>query len=86
LRIVLAAILGCACSRWLPAAELGRLEGTVRDGSQAVVPGTLVSSIQEETGFQFVATASGNGNSTSPCPPATTTSPPAGWGFARCLA
>ena len=61
MRIVLAAILGCACSRWLPAAELGRLEGTVRDGSQAVVPGTLVSSIQEETGFQFVATASGNG-------------------------
>jgi len=61
LRIVLAAMLGCAWLPWLTAAELGRLEGTVRDGSQAVVPGALVSSIQEETGFQFVAAANGSG-------------------------
>jgi len=61
MRFLLAAILGCACSPRLPAAELGRVEGTVRDGSQAVVPGALVSSIQEETGFQFVATANGTG-------------------------
>ncbi|MGD0049016.1 MAG: TonB-dependent receptor [Bryobacteraceae bacterium] len=61
MRIVLAAILGCAWLPWLAAAELGRLEGTVRDGSQAVVPAALISAIQEETGFQFVAAAHGNG-------------------------
>jgi hypothetical protein len=54
-------MLGCAWLPCLTAAELGRLEGTVRDGSLAVVPGALVSSIQEETGFQFAATANGSG-------------------------
>jgi len=61
LRTVRAAILGLAWLTCLTAAELGRLEGTVRDGSQAVVPGTLISVIQDETGFQFVAAANGSG-------------------------
>ena len=44
------ALSGCGA---LQGSESGRLDGTVRDGSDSVVPGTIVSCIQEETGFRF---------------------------------
>src|SRR5580704_12902224 len=34
-------------------AATGRLEGTVRDSSDGVMPGASISCIQEETGFRF---------------------------------
>jgi hypothetical protein len=50
LRVLMA--IGCAACV-LSGAEPGRLEGTVRDGSDSLVPGTVISCIQEETGFRF---------------------------------
>ena len=40
----------------------GRLEGTVRDSSEAVVPGTLIFCIGAETGFRFSIESDRNGN------------------------
>jgi hypothetical protein len=40
----------------------GLLEGTVRDASQAVVPGTLILCVEEETGFRFQAESDSGGN------------------------
>src|SRR5579859_5074108 len=45
----------------LHAAESGKLEGTVRDASDSIVPGTTVSCIQEETGFRFAMTSASDG-------------------------
>lgn len=42
-------------------AEPGRLEGTIRDGSDSVVPATAVSCFEEETGFRFSASSEANG-------------------------
>src|SRR3974390_1830193 len=39
----------------------GLLEGTVRDASQAVVPDTVVSCIQDETGIRFTARSNWSG-------------------------
>jgi len=44
------------------AAPLGLLQGTVRDTSQAVVPNSTVSCIQDETGFRFSTTSNGSGD------------------------
>ena len=43
-------------------AATGRLEGTVRDSSDGVMPGASVSCIQEETGFRFSRQADDHGN------------------------
>lgn len=43
-------------------AQTGSLEGTVRDASQAVVPDTLISCIQDETGFRFAVNSNGKGD------------------------
>jgi hypothetical protein len=40
----------------------GRLEGTVRDSSEAVVPHTLILCIGAETGFRFSTESDQNGN------------------------
>jgi hypothetical protein len=40
----------------------GRLEGTVRDSSEAVVPNTLIFCIGAETGFRFSTESDQNGN------------------------
>jgi Carboxypeptidase regulatory-like domain len=40
----------------------GRLEGTVRDTSEAVVPGTLIVCVGEETGFRFRTESGPDGN------------------------
>ena len=42
--------------------ETGRLEGTVRDTSDGVMPGTSISCIQEETGFRFARRTDFQGN------------------------
>ncbi len=39
----------------------GLIEGTVRDASQAVVPDTVVLSIEDETGFRFTVHSNWNG-------------------------
>lgn len=41
--------------------QSGVLEGTVRDASQAVVPDTLVSCVQDETGFRFTIYSNSRG-------------------------
>jgi hypothetical protein len=43
-------------------AATGRLEGTVRDSSDGVMPGASISCIQEETGFRFSRRADLQGN------------------------
>jgi len=43
------------------AAETGRLEGTVRDSSNAVVPSTAISCVQDETGFRFAVLTNDHG-------------------------
>ena len=40
----------------------GHLEGTVRDGSQAVVPETSILCVAEETGFRFHTRSDREGN------------------------
>jgi hypothetical protein len=42
-------------------AASGRLEGSVRDGSTNVMPGVMVSCLQEETGFRFTTATNGHG-------------------------
>ena len=51
----------CLCMSTLWAADDARLEGTVRDTSGGVAPDTVVTCLQEETGFRFSATSNGNG-------------------------
>lgn len=51
--------LVCA-SLW--GADTGRLEGTVRDTSDGVMPLASISCIQEETGFRFAHRTDSQGN------------------------
>jgi hypothetical protein len=53
------AVFGVGASLW--AADDARLEGTVRDVSGAVAPETVVTCLQEETGFRFSAISNGSG-------------------------
>jgi hypothetical protein len=46
----------------IQAAPLGLLQGTVRDTSQAVIPKSTVSCIQDENGFRFATTSDGSGD------------------------
>jgi hypothetical protein len=46
----------------LHGAATGRLEGTVRDSSDGVMPGASISCMQEETGFRFSGRADFQGN------------------------
>ena len=58
-RWILAAFI-CAVS--VQASPLGLLQGTVRDTSQAVIPNSTVSCIQDESGFRFSTTSNGTGD------------------------
>lgn len=57
---VAALALTLVCSAWC--AGVSRLEGTVRDASQAVVPDALILCVAEETGFRFQAASNRAGN------------------------
>jgi hypothetical protein len=59
-------VLAFFWTSWCQAA--GVLEGTVRDASQAVVPGTLIQCIGEETGFRFWTQSGPGGNFTLTVP------------------
>jgi hypothetical protein len=49
------------CSAFARSGTTGLLEGTVRDASQAVVPDTVISCVQDETGFHFAVHSNWNG-------------------------
>jgi hypothetical protein len=53
--------IGIFAALLLHAADSGKLQGTVRDGSDSVVPATTISCIQEETGFRFAMTSGPDG-------------------------
>ena len=59
LRWILAALIGALS---IHAAPLGLLQGTVRDTSQAVIPNSTVSCIQDESGFRFSTISNGSGD------------------------
>jgi hypothetical protein len=63
-------LLGVALLICLPlvGAETGRLEGTVRDTSDGVMPGTSITCIQQEMGFRFARTTDLLGNYTMTLP------------------
>jgi hypothetical protein len=49
--------------------EVSRVRGTVRDGSHALVPGTLISCVEEETGFRFASASNDVGEYELAVPP-----------------
>src|SRR5580700_8566171 len=59
MRFLPACLFICAS---LHGAATGRLEGTVRDSSDGVMPGASISCMQEETGFRFSGRADFQGN------------------------
>lgn len=52
----------CLASQAFAAAPSGKLEGTVRDTSTHLMPGAIVSCLQEETGFRFTAATNDYGH------------------------